>query len=75
MSEPVLDRSASSCYGMTMCKRSEAVSSGAWRVLEEDFMLLLWCELLHLESSTKKRKLVQRRGCDLCIEISTLVRD
>ena len=70
-SEPVLDRSASSGYGMAMRKRSEVVSGGAWRVLEEDLMLLLWCELLHAGPSGREAKGVRRRGLDLCIEIST----
>ena len=71
-SEPILDGSASSGYGVAMRECTEAVSGGAWRVLEEDLMLLLWCELLHAWLRAAVVKGALRRGLGLCIENSAL---
>ena len=71
-SEPILDCSASSGYCVAVRECSEVVSGGAWRVLAQDRMLLLWCELLHAGLGAGAAKGARLSGLVLCIEISAL---
>lgn len=57
---------------MAVRECSEVVSGGAWRVLEQDLMLLLWCELLHAGLSAGAAKSVRLTELVLCIEIAAL---
>jgi hypothetical protein len=51
---------------------SEVVSGGAWRVLKQDLMLLLWRELFHAGLSAGAAKAERLSGRVLCIEFSAL---
>jgi len=69
-SKPILDRSASTAYSVAMRECSEVVSTGAWRVLKEDLMFLLWSELFHAALTATEATAVRQRRRVLCIEIS-----
>ena len=73
-SEPVSDCSAASSDGVATRESICAVSRGAWRVLEEDLMLLFRRELLHAGLSAGAAKGARLRGIDVCIEISECAR-
>jgi len=69
---PAADNFSTAGYSVAMRECSKVMSGGAWRVLEEDLMLLLWRELLHVGLSGGVVKTVRFSVLFLCIEISAL---